>query len=181
MSTTVPSPRYATSMIVLHWATLLVIIGVYACIELREFFPRGSALREGLKAWHFQLGLTVLLLTVARIGLRLCTRVPPVAPPLQTPQKLAAIGVHLALYGFLLAMPLLGWALLDLEGKAVVWFGLTLPDLLASSHRLAESLEEIHETLGKVGYGLIGLHAAAALFHHYIQRDNTLIRMLPGR
>jgi cytochrome b561 len=181
MSTTAPNPRYATPMIVLHWATLLVIVGAYACIELREFFPRGSALREGLKAWHFQLGLTVLLLTVARIALRLRTRVPPVTPPLKPPQKFAAIGVHLALYGFLLAMPLLGWALLDLEGKSVVWFGLTLPDLLGTARNLAESLEEIHETLGQIGYGLIALHAAAALFHHFIQHDNTLTRMLPGR
>jgi cytochrome b561 len=181
MSTTAPNPRYATPMIVLHWATLLVIVGAYACIELREFFPRGGALREGLKAWHFQLGLTVLLLTVARIGLRLRTRVPPVMPPLKTPQKFAAIGVHLALYGFLLAMPLLGWAMLDLEGKSVVWFGLTLPDLLGTARSWAESLEEIHETLGQIGYGLIALHAAAALFHHFIQRDNTLTRMLPGR
>lgn len=181
MSATAPPDRYSTAMIALHWATLLVIVGAYACIELREFYPRGSEMREGLKAWHFQLGLTVLLLTVARIGLRLRTRVPPVTPPLKSPQKLAAIGVHLALYGFLLAMPLLGWALLDLEGKSVVWFGLTLPDLLATGRGLAESLEEIHETLGKVGYGLIALHAAAALFHHFIQRDNTLTRMLPGR
>lgn len=176
-----PSARYPRAMIALHWATLLLIIGAYASIELREMFPRGSELREGLKSWHFQLGLTVLLLTVARIVLHFRNRIPPVAPPLPTIQRIAASGVHLALYAFLLAMPLLGWALLDLEGKSVVWFGLTLPDLLTTGRGLAESLEEIHETLGKVGYGLIALHAAAALFHHYIQRDNTLTRMLPGR
>lgn len=181
MNPTAPQARYTTAMIALHWATLLLIVGAYACIELREFFPRGSELREGLKAWHFQLGLTVLLLTVARIVLRLRTRVPPVTPPLKPAQHYAAIGVHLALYGFLLAMPLLGWALLDLEGKTVVWFGLSLPDLLATGRGLAESLEDAHETLGKIGYGLIGLHAAAALFHHFIQRDDTLKRMLPGR
>lgn len=176
-----PSARYPGAMIALHWATLLLIIGAYASIELREMFPRGSELREGLKSWHFQLGLTVLLLTLARIFLHFRTRVPPVAPPLQSIQRIAATGMHLALYAFLLAMPLLGWALLDLEGKSVVWFGLTLPDLLATGRGLAEPLEEIHETLGKIGYGLIGLHAASALFHHYIQRDNTLTRMLPGR
>ncbi|MCU0756765.1 MAG: cytochrome b [Xanthomonadales bacterium] len=168
-------------MIALHWATLLLIVGAYASIELREFFPRGSAVREGMKAWHFQLGLTVLLLTVARIALHWRQRVPLIVPPLSLPQRLAAMATHLALYGFLLAMPLLGWALLDLEGKSVVWFGLSLPDLLATGHGLAESLEDAHETLGKIGYALIALHAAAALFHHYIQRDNTLTRMLPGR
>ena len=46
---------------------------------------------------------------------------------------------------------------------------------------LAHDIEELHETVGEVGYWLIGLHAAAALFHHYLLRDNTLVRMLPSR
>jgi cytochrome b561 len=55
-----------------------------------------------------------------------------------------------------------------------------LPPLLAPNRSLAKVLEDVHETVASVGYALIGLHAAAALFHHYVVRDNTLRRMLPG-
>jgi len=52
--------RYGTLSIGLHWSMLLLLVVVYACIELREFFPKGSDLREALKTWHFMLGLAVL-------------------------------------------------------------------------------------------------------------------------
>jgi cytochrome b561 len=58
---------------------------------------------------------------------------------------------------------------------------LELPALIGENKALAKQVEEIHETIGNVGYFLIGIHAAAALFHHYIQRDDTLARMLPSR
>lgn len=89
--------------------------------------------------------------------------------------------MHLALYVFMLAMPLLGWLLLSAEGEPVPFFGLELPALVGPDPALADSVEELHETIGTVGYYLVGLHAAAALFHHYFQRDNTLLRMLPQR
>jgi cytochrome b561 len=88
--------------------------------------------------------------------------------------------MHLALYLFLIAMPLLGWLALSATGKPVPFFGLQLPALVGADKALADSLKEIHETIGTVGYYLVGLHAAAALFHHYGMRDNTLPRMLPG-
>jgi cytochrome b561 len=63
----------------------------------------------------------------------------------------------------------------------VPFFGLQLPALVGSDPALVGSVEELHETIGTVGYYLVGLHAAAALFHHYFRRDNTLLRMLPQR
>jgi cytochrome b561 len=78
-------------------------------------------------------------------------------------------------------MPLLGWWLLSAEGKAIPFFGLQLPALVAENHDLAEQIQDVHETLGGIGYFLIGAHALAALYHHYVVHDNTLLRMLPGR
>jgi cytochrome b561 len=78
-------------------------------------------------------------------------------------------------------MPLLGWLILSGENKPVPFFGIELPALIGANKVLAKQLEEIHETIGNVGYFLIGLHAVAALAHHYIHRDNTLVRMLPSR
>jgi cytochrome b561 len=88
---------------------------------------------------------------------------------------------ELAIYVFMIAMPLLGWAILSGEGRPVPFFGLELPALIGENRGLAKQLEEIHETIGNVGYFLIGLHAAAALIHHYVQHDSTLARMLPSR
>ena len=61
------------------------------------------------------------------------------------------------------------------------FFGLQLPALIAENKDLASQIKEIHEAVGTTGYFLIGLHAVAALYHHYIKRDNTLTRMLPER
>jgi cytochrome b561 len=170
--------RYPRTLIALHWLTLLLLVAVYACIELRGNFPRGSAMRDGLKDWHYALGLAVFALLWLRVALRL--RGPLPTPDLAGWQRGLAAGVHLLLYLFMATMPLLGWALVSAEGKLPDWFGLALPPLLAPDDALAERLEEWHETLGVAGYWLIGLHAAAALYHHYGRRDATLRRMLPG-
>jgi cytochrome b561 len=81
----------------------------------------------------------------------------------------------------MIAMPILGWLILSAEGDPIPFWGLELPPLTAPDKEFAEQLEEVHETIGNVGYFLIGAHAAAALFHHYVMKDNTLIRILPGR
>jgi cytochrome b561 len=89
--------------------------------------------------------------------------------------------MHVALYALMIGMPLAGWLMLSAAAKPIPLFGLQLPALIGESKALADLIEEIHETGGTVGYYLIGLHAAAALFHHYVKRDNTLPRMLPSR
>jgi cytochrome b561 len=78
----------------------------------------------------------------------------------------------------MIGMPLAGWLILSSAGKPVPFFGLELPALIAENKDLSKQIKEIHETVGQLGYFLIGLHALAALFHHYILRDNTLYRML---
>lgn len=170
--------RYGKVSILLHWITLALLVGVYACIELRELFPKGSDPREMLKTWHFMLGLTVFILVWARLVARLIGPTPAIVPPIPRWQHAIAVAVEIALYALMIAMPLLGWLVLSAEGDAIPFFGLELPALTAPNEPLAERAEEIHETIGTVGYFLIGLHAAAALFHHYVQRDNTLRRML---
>lgn len=173
--------RYHPSLIALHWGVLLLIVGVYASMELREFLPKGSTPRELLKVVHYSLGLTVLALVVARIVLRLRSPAPAVTPPLTPLLKIGATAAHLALYAFMIAMPLLGWAALSAEGKAILFFGLPLFPIMPESETLTEFFEETHETIGELGYFLIAAHAAAALYHHYFRKDDTLVRMMPAR
>jgi cytochrome b561 len=173
--------RYGSLSIGLHWLMLLLIAAVYACIELRGNFPKGSDIREGLKTWHFMLGLSILVLVVVRLATHFIGAVPRIEPDPPKWQSLFAKLMHIALYALMIGMPLLGWLTLSAEGKFVPFFGLQLPSLVGESKSIAGWAKELHETGGTVGYFLIGLHAAAALFHHYVVRDNTLRRMLPRR
>lgn len=173
--------HYAPLSIVLHWAMFLLIAGAYSCILLREYFPRGSDLREGLKAWHFMLGLTILVLFIIRIAAQFLSTRPPITPPPPAWQMHLSRGVHLALYAFMAVMPLLGWTILSAEGATIPFYGLELFPLVSPDEAFADQVQDLHETIGTIGYWLIGLHAAAALAHHYYVRDDTLKRMLPRR
>ena len=173
--------RYSNLSIGLHWLMLLLIATVYACIELRGIFPKGSEAREAMKTWHFMLGMSVFVLVWVRIIARVVTPAPAITPTPASWQMLAAKIMHIALYGLMIGMPLAGWLMMSAAGKPVPFFGLELPALLDVNKHLSGQIHEIHETVGELGYYLIGLHATAALVHHYFNRDNTLLRMLPGR
>lgn len=173
--------RYGVLSIIMHWFMLLLIVGVYVCADLREIFPKGSDLREGMKVWHNMLGLLVFVLAWLRLAL-LLPGVRPVEDS-HSPrwQKFMAKLMHAALYALMIALPLTGWLALSAGGKPIPFFGLDLPPLMDPDKSVSRFIKEIHEFGGKAGYALIGLHAAAALFHHYVTRDNTLLRILPRR
>ncbi len=173
--------RYNTVSIALHWLMMLVIVGVYAAIELREFFPKGSEPREALKTWHFMLGLTVLGLVWVRIAARLAWRRPISSADGPAWRRVLASATHAMLYAFMIGMPIAGWLILSAEGKIIPFFGLELPALASANEPLAAQVETVHKLVGTLGYWLIGLHAAASLFHHYVIRDGVLARMLPLR
>lgn len=169
--------RYTTPTVVLHWFMLALLAAVYACIELRVYWPKGSDPRELIKTWHFMLGLSVFALVWLRLVARFRGGTPPIVPAPPAWQNALGHAMHGALYLLMIAMPLGGWLILSASGKPIPFFGLELPALVAENKALAGQVEEIHEIGGTIGYWLIGLHAAAALYHHYVQRDNTLRRM----
>jgi cytochrome b561 len=173
--------RYGSLSIALHWLMLILIVGVYACIELKGNFPKGSDTRELLKQWHFMLGLAVFALVWLRLLARLIAPTPKIIPALPAWQAIPAKLMHLALYLLMIGAPLAGWLILSAAGKPIPFFGLELPPLVGEDKQLAGQIKELHELAGTAGYWLIGLHAAAGLFHHFVSRDNTLTRMLPGR
>ena len=173
--------RYGVLAIGLHWLMLLLLAAVYASMELRGIFPKGSALYNGMKMWHYMLGLSVFGLVWIRLAARWSTPAPAIRPALPPWQMRASFWMHVALYLLMIVMPLLGWLTLSAGGKPVPFFGLELPALIAESKANAKQIKDIHETIATAGYFLIGLHAAAALFHHYLVGDNTLKRMLPSR
>ena len=171
--------HYNKMSISLHWLMVLLLIAVYATIELREIFPKGSDPRKAMKIWHFMLGLSVLAFALTRLLVRVKTMRPAIVPaPAQWQEILAKI-MHVALYALMICMPIAGWMILSGEGQVIPFFGLELPPLINKNKELAELIEEVHVTAGTVGYYLIGLHALAGLYHHYFVKDNTLKRILP--
>ncbi len=173
--------HYGSISIKMHWLMFIVIAATFAFIEARVFFEKGTEMRDLFKMWHFMLGLLILAMVLIRLYFRLVQVSPKISPPLSTTQALAAKGAHLVLYAFMIAMPIAGWLMLSAFGKPIPFFGFELPALIAKNKALGKSIEELHELVGMLGYYLIGFHAAAALVHHYFQKDDTLTRMLPEK
>ncbi|HTQ99027.1 MAG TPA: cytochrome b [Candidatus Acidoferrum sp.] len=172
--------RYGPVSIALHWSTLAFMVLAYVLIELHDEFKR-SQYGRALEDWHGVMGLTILLLVFARLALRLVQVEPRITPKPAQWEMIGARLMHSALYLFMTVMPLLGWGILSAEGHDILFWGLHIPPLTAKDRAFAKQLSEVHETIGNIGYLLIGLHAAAALFHHYYKRDDTLKRMLPRK
>jgi cytochrome b561 len=171
-------PRFNLAVIALHWLTLVLIGLAYATSWLQEAFEH-TPTEAALQRWHVMFGVTVLGLAALRIAARALTRTPAILPAPPPWQSTLARAMHLALYVLMVALPLTGWLTTNAGGDPVAWFGVPLPTLVGPGERLQDRLEDVHEALANAGYALIGLHAAAALFHHYVVRDNALRLMLP--
>ena len=168
--------KYPPLRIGLHWLMVVLLVAVYAAMELRDIFPKDSIARDNMKTWHYMLGLSVLALVVVRLLARWWQAGPPALPAPAWQTGLAKV-IHIALYIFMIGMPLAGWLILSTAGKPIPFFGLELPALLSPDKALSRQIKDIHEIVATVGYFVIGLHALAALFHHYVLKDNTLKRM----
>jgi cytochrome b561 len=176
-----PISRTVRASIALHWLTVLLFVAAYATMEFRDVFPKGSAPREAMKSWHYTAGLSIFLVAWLRLLLRALTPSRASEAAMSRWQVLASTLTHLALYGLMIGLPLLGWLILSAEGDPIRFFGFDLPALIGPNDGLAEPFEESHEVIARVGYGLIGIHVLAALVHHYLLRDATLTKMLPAR
>lgn len=179
MPSVVPS-RYTASLRWLHWIIFALVLLAYVFINLFELFPRGSAPRMNTLAAHYLAGIAVLLLVLPRLAVRLSHTDPPVLPSLDRWMQGLSKLTHVALYLFLIVQPIMGIVTLQVGGKPVQLFGVTLlPALFGPGDRaLSHQWEDIHGTVGTVFYYVIGLHILAALWHHFGRKDNTLRRMV---
>ena len=129
---------------------------------------------------HRSLGSTIWIVTVMRLTWRQFARLPDWPPSLSNPMRTAARGVEYMLYGLLLLQPILGFLYANAHGgRTGVFFVLRLPPLIQRNDELAEQLLLAHGVVANLLLAIIALHAAAALFHHFIRRDEILNRMLP--
>ena len=170
---------YPSISITMHWLTLILMIAIYGSIELHEVIPRENPLRGAMEDWHIYLGFTVLVLALIRLAINLRIQAPPISPPIPPWQMLVTKGMKIYLYVIMIVTPVFGWMYLSANEESIVWFIISIPAIAPVSETLAEFAEEAHEILGLSGYLFITLHAAAALYHHYLIKDDTLRRMLP--
>ncbi|ABA75086.1 MULTISPECIES: cytochrome b [Pseudomonas] len=180
MTRDMAAPRYGKLSITLHWLMLALFVGVYACVEIKGFMPRGSEARGLLMGLHGMFGASIFVLVWVRLFGRLTPR-PPITPKPPAWQTAIAHLMHLALYGLMIVTPVLAWLMLAAGDKPFPYFGFHVPAPVAVDPDLAKQIKHWHELIGNAGYWLIGLHAAAGLFHHYWVGDDTLDRMLGGR
>lgn len=173
------TPRHHALTIAIHWIMLLMFLTVYASIELRGIFPKGSTERSLMMSAHIGLGFCIFALTWMRLAARALFKSPAPEPSANAWEPRLAQIVHISLYVLMIAMPLLGWLMLSANGRAIAPFGIALPALIAPDKSLGHLFKEAHEIIGRLGYALIGAHAGAALFHHYLRKDSVLTRMAP--
>lgn len=164
-----------------HWATLLLIAAAFAAV----WTSHAVASKEQytmLVQLHRSLGVTVFGLTLFRVGWRRCARIPRLPADLPGFQRFAARAVEYFFYLALLVQPILGLLHSNARGARVDFYFLgELPAIIAPDRVLAKQLITVHELVADLLLSAIALHAAAALFHHFVRRDDVLETMLPGR
>jgi cytochrome b561 len=168
--------RYNRTARALHWIIAALVIGNIAGGLLHD------ALEDvvNLMPLHKAAGMTVLVLTLARIAWRLTWTAPPQPASMSGLEVLVARAAHLLFYALMLAMPVTGWIMASAGKYPLTWFGLfDLPKLPVTREDPLYALgREGHELLGWLFLALAVLHIAAALRHHFILKDNVLRRML---
>ncbi len=180
--------RYSTVAIWLHWIIALLVIGNLAGGLLLDTFlenpdPAMKQIGNTIIDLHKSNGLTILLLTLVRIGWRLANPPPPLPAFMTRGEILLSRMVHFGFYGLLLLIPLSGWAVAS-TGKTVYplfyFWAFEVPHLPVQQS-LGGLFREAHELLAFSAIGLLVLHIGAALKHQYFDRDNLLARMWPRR
>ena len=172
-----PAERYTRTAAVLHWLIALLVLAMFP-LGLYMADLKLSPDKLKLYSYHKWLGVTVFALALLRVLWRL-THTPPAFPAsLPVWQQRAAHHGHLLLYILLFAAPLTGWLMSSALGFQTVWFGvLPLPDLLDKNESLGETLKTVHRYVNYAFAIVVVGHIAAALKHHWWDRDGTMDRM----
>jgi cytochrome b561 len=180
---------YSRAAITLHWLIALLLIGNFVGGVFMGDLLAPSATPEqkqlGFKIiqFHKSMGLTILLLSLLRLATRLVSGTPPLPSHMTSVERLLARATHWGFYAVMILVPLTGWVMVSASplGFPTIWFGLfEWPHLpIETSKATSSAASEVHEIIAFAGAGLFLLHVAAALKHHYMDRDDVLTRMLP--
>jgi cytochrome b561 len=171
--------RYSRVAMWLHWLIALLLVANLALGLFHEDFSK--PVRVEMMFYHKAIGMSVLALTLVRLAWRLGHRPPPFDPVLERWEVRLARLIHALFYVMLLAIPITGWILSSTSARATNFFGLfdIAPLPVSRDHDFHELSEEVHGILGKLMIGLILLHLAGALKHHFGGHRHLIGRMAP--
>lgn len=168
--------HYHTLSIFLHWFIFLLVIAAFITIELKGQFPKGSEPRELCKTIHGVIGQLIFITMIIRLSVRMFYGVPSPTNRKRILNTFAK-AMHWSMYALLLISPIFGILYFQYGGKEIHFFGLVWPQLVTPHPEMKKLVEGIHELLGNSLYFLIGIHALAGLWQHYVLKDDTLRRM----
>lgn len=159
----------------LHWSMAALILTM---LFIGVAMVSSVSLRPALLELHRPIGIASLLLAVVRLLHRLRHEVPALPENLPAPQIVAAHASHLALYGLMLAMPLVGWAMVSAAGNPVIlWGDLHLPSIVPHDPELYSRLRSAHTWFARGLLLVILMHVAGALYHAWVRRDQVFRSM----
>lgn len=164
----------------LHWSIFILFVVQYYLVYRREYFPKGSAEKMQYMMLHKSFGVCLLFMAFAmliwgRVGKR-------PAIPGSSMEQFAAKAIHVLLYVAMFLMPISGILMSQFGGYPISVFGaFEMPILFGKNEALGNICYETHEISSLVIMGIVGIHILAALFHHFVKKDNVLRRMLPFR
>lgn len=163
----------------LHWLTLVLLIGAFTLAVSMVNMPFSPRKLE-FYSWHKWVGVTIFLVVLLRLAWRLVNPVPPQPESIPRWQRRFAGLSHAALYAILIVMPVTGWIMSSALNLPVVYLGLVhIPSPFGVDRALGEAMKVVHLSLAVTLLVLVAIHALAALYHHFVLRDEVLRRMLP--
>lgn len=173
------SARFGLVSRTLHWLTLVLLVGSFTLAISMVNMPLSPRKLE-FYSWHKWVGVTIFLVVLLRLAWRHANPVP--RQPDDMPQwqrRLAALS-HAALYTILIVMPVTGWIMSSALNLPVVYLGLVhIPSPFGVDRALGETMKTVHLSLAVALLVLVAIHVLAALYHHFVRRDDVLRRMLP--
>jgi cytochrome b561 len=172
--------RYSAVAQTFHWVIAALIVTQFVLALMADDLPIGVH-KLALLARHKSFGMTILMLAILRLLWRL-RNPPPALPPGMSPlERNLARATHAAFYVLLFAMPLTGWMMSSAKNFSVSWFGLfTWPNLIGKNEGAFDALRTTHHLLSYLLFAIAVLHILAALKHHFWNKDDVLLRMLPS-
>lgn len=171
--------RYGAVAQTFHWLIAALVVTQFVLANMAEDLPLGIH-KLAMLARHKSFGMTVLMLAVLRLLWRL-NHPPPELPTGMKPlERMLARATHIVFYVLLFAMPLSGWLMSSAKNYSVSWFSLfTWPNLIGKNEAAFDLLRSTHQILSGVLLAIAILHILAALKHHFWDRDDVLLRILP--
>jgi cytochrome b561 len=170
--------RYGSTAVAFHWAVAALVVFLGTLGILFDDIPK-----ESRPFWinvHGCVGLIYFVLVIARLGWRISHKPPDLPPDIGEFDRRTSLAAHHLLYVLMVLIPILGFVAYVWHGRAFNYGFVQLNLGVASNRDVFRPAQQIHQVLAYCLFGLAALHAAGALYHHFVRRDGVLLRMLPG-